>query len=110
MSENFAGENVTSDANSLSLISGTYFDFALVTPDSRPDSYRMREIGVTCSGRRGEDDNKSLTQAKFLIGDYLDINITTSNTANNRKPDQRGGDRDRERDRGGDRRDRGRPY
>lgn len=88
---------------------GTYFDFALVSPDSRPDSYRMREIGVTCSGRRGEDDNKTLTQAKFQIGDYLDINITASNTTNNsRKPEQRGGDRDR--DRGGDRRDRGRPY
>lgn len=69
----------------------------------------MREIGVTCSGRRGEDDNKTLTQAKFQIGDYLDINITTSNTANSRKPEQRG-ERDRERDRGNDRRDRGRPY
>jgi len=64
---------------------GTYFDFALVFPDSRPGVFRMREIGVTCSGQRGADDSKTLLQAKFQIGDYLDINITPAN----RKPEQR---------------------
>ncbi|CRK91110.1 CLUMA_CG004798, isoform A [Clunio marinus] len=70
---------------------GTYFDFALVYPDPRPGTYRMREIGVTCSGQRGADDSKTLTQAKFQIGDYLDINITPAN----RKPEQRQDRRDR---------------
>lgn len=58
---------------------GTYFDFALVYPDGRAPTYRMREIGVTCSGQRGTDDNKTLAQAKFCIGDYMDISITPPN-------------------------------
>lgn len=58
---------------------GTYFDFAIVYPDNRTPTYRMREIGVTCSGQRGGDDNKSLTQAKFQIGNFLDISITPPN-------------------------------
>ncbi|XP_046747410.1 histone deacetylase complex subunit SAP18 [Diprion similis] len=58
---------------------GTYFDFSLVTPEVRNSSYRMREIGVTCSGQRGADDNKTLAQARFTIGDYLDISITPPN-------------------------------
>ncbi|KAJ8683892.1 hypothetical protein QAD02_019684 [Eretmocerus hayati] len=55
---------------------GTYFEFSLVSPDMRTPSYRMREIGVTCSGQKGADDNKSLAQARFVIGDYMDISIT----------------------------------
>jgi histone deacetylase complex subunit SAP18 len=70
---------------------GTYFDFALVYPDSRPGTYRMREIGVTCSGQRGADDSKTLGLVKFQIGDYLDINITPAN----RKPEPRMDRRDR---------------
>lgn len=58
---------------------GTYFDFAIVFPDMRSPTYRMREIGVTCSGQRGSEDNKTLTQAKFSIGNYLDISITPPN-------------------------------
>ena len=74
----------------------------------------MREIGVTCSGQRGADDNKTLSQAKFQIGDYLDINITTpSPNAGMRSKDQRNDrrdrDRSRDRDRVRDQRDR-RPY
>lgn len=45
----------------------------------------MREIGVTCSGQRNADDSLSLAQAKFTIGDYMDINITPPN----RVPQQR---------------------
>ncbi|CAG9787717.1 unnamed protein product [Diatraea saccharalis] len=58
---------------------GTYFDFAIVYPDMRSPTYRMREIGVTCSGQRGGDDNKTLSQVKFQIGNYLDISITPPN-------------------------------
>ncbi|XP_011690143.1 PREDICTED: histone deacetylase complex subunit SAP18 isoform X1 [Wasmannia auropunctata] len=58
---------------------GTYFDFSLVTPELRNSGYRMREIGVTCSGQKGADDNKTLAQARFTIGDYLDISITPPN-------------------------------
>lgn len=63
----------------------------------------MREIGVTCSGQRGADDSKTLAQAKFQIGDYLDINITTNNSGRG-KPDQRQDRRDMGRDIGRDRR------
>ena len=70
---------------------GTYFDFALVFPDTRPGAYRIREIGVTCSGSRGADDSKTLSQAKFQIGDYLDINISPPN----RKPEPRQDRRER---------------
>lgn len=69
----------------------------------------MREIGVTCSGQRGADDNKTLSQAKFQIGDYLDINITTPSPGSNRTKDHRNDRRDRDRDRDRDHRDR-RPY
>ena len=55
---------------------GTYFDFATVFPDARSQRYRMREIGMTCSGRKGPDDNVTLLSADFTIGDYLDIGIT----------------------------------
>lgn len=54
---------------------GTYFDFALVFPDIRGPGYRMRDIGTTCSGQRGTDDNKTLSVSRFQIGDYLDIAI-----------------------------------
>lgn len=46
---------------------GTYFDFSLVTPEMRNSGYRMREIGVTCSGQRGADDNKTLAQARYVV-------------------------------------------
>ncbi|XP_045198868.1 histone deacetylase complex subunit SAP18-like [Mercenaria mercenaria] len=55
---------------------GTFFDFSIVYPDSRSPTYRMREIGTTCSGHRGADDTVSLASKKFVIGDYIDIAIT----------------------------------
>lgn len=103
------------DVNQETRKKGTYFDFALVFPDNRPGAYRMREIGVTCSGnKQGADDNKTLAQAKFQIGDYLDINITFPSTnSQNRFKDDRRDRRDRndrnDRDRDRDQRDR-RPY
>jgi len=58
---------------------GTFFDFALVYPDPRTPAYRMRDIGSTCSGSKGPDDAKTLAEARFQIGDYLDIAIQTPN-------------------------------
>ncbi|WAR08901.1 SAP18-like protein [Mya arenaria] len=55
---------------------GTFFDFSIVYPDSRSPTYRMREIGTTCSGHRGADDTVSLQAKRFVIGDYIDIGIT----------------------------------
>uniref|UniRef100_T1GDY5 18 kDa Sin3-associated polypeptide n=1 Tax=Megaselia scalaris TaxID=36166 RepID=T1GDY5_MEGSC len=55
----------------------------------RQNSFRMREIGVTCSGQKGADDSKTLAQARFSIGDFLDISITPPN----RLPPQRRGPR-----------------
>ncbi|XP_058130168.1 histone deacetylase complex subunit SAP18 [Anopheles ziemanni] len=66
------------DVNPETRRKGTYFDFAIVSPD-RTSNYRMREIGVTCSGQKGADDSKTLAQAKFTIGDFMDINITPPN-------------------------------
>ena len=57
----------------------------------------MREIGVTCSGQRGADDSKTLSQAGFKIGDYLAINITPANRSKEQRLD-RGRDRDRDDD------------
>lgn len=59
---------------------GTYFDFSLVAPELRNSGYRMREIGVTCSGQKGADDNKTLAQARLIINLnlkrwFLKINI-----------------------------------
>ena len=53
---------------------GTVFDFSLVYPDRR--GYRARPVGTTVSGQKTPDDNKTLQQLRFTIGDYLDIAIT----------------------------------
>jgi histone deacetylase complex subunit SAP18 len=66
---------------------GTYFDFALVSPDHRaPGRFQMREIGVTSTGSKGADDLKTLANCKFGIGDYMDINITPPNRMPPRRP------------------------
>ena len=54
---------------------GTFFDFAIVYPDPRAPTYRLRDIGTTCSGRKTADDTVTLASKKFNIGDYLDIAI-----------------------------------
>jgi len=33
-------------------------------------------VGTTVSGQKTPDDNKSLSQLRFTIGDYLDIAVT----------------------------------
>lgn len=55
---------------------GTMFQFSTVYPDARRGGYRMKELGQTCSGRRGTDDNITLHSRKFQIGDYLDVAIS----------------------------------
>ena len=70
---------------------GTYFEFALVFPDLRSPGYRMREIGSTCTGQRGVDDAKSLSAARFQIGDFLDIAITPPQTRPGGPMGRRGG-------------------
>ncbi|CAB3368964.1 histone deacetylase complex subunit SAP18 [Cloeon dipterum] len=56
---------------------GTTLHFALVAPDpTRPNAnLRARDLGATISGHKGPDDNKTLAQLKFRIGDFLDIGI-----------------------------------
>jgi len=55
---------------------GTYFDFSLVFPDLRQGPRcSSRDIGTTVAGQKGPDDQKTLSECKFSIGDYLDISI-----------------------------------
>jgi len=71
---------------------GTYFDFAVVSPASGRGNlqngmlchYNSRDIGTTVSGTKGMDDGKTLAQARFTIGDYLDIAITPPNPSGGR--------------------------
>ena len=78
----------TPDSHPESRKKGTYFDFAVISPHSgrgQPGSggmfchYASRDIGTTVSGTKGMDDNKTLAQARFVIGDYIDIAITPPN-------------------------------
>ncbi|XP_049795996.1 histone deacetylase complex subunit SAP18 [Schistocerca nitens] len=58
---------------------GTHLVFARVFPDKRPEcepgSYAMKEVGVVCCGVAGLDDGKTLAQAKFCPGDFLDVAV-----------------------------------
>ena len=55
---------------------GTLFSFATVYPDPRRGGYRLKDLGQTCCGRRGSDDNITLYSRKFQIGDYVDVAIS----------------------------------
>merc|ERR1712018_16258 len=79
---------------------GTFFDFAIVYPQSA--NYRLREIGTTCAGKKGADDNSTLMSKHFMIGDYIDIAIAPPNNSRDgrdrepmrgRGPPSRGGER-----------------
>jgi len=65
---------------------GTYFDFSLVFPDLRGMNPRCqtRDIGTTVAAKQGQDDNKTLHDCKFVIGDYIDVAITTPTGRNDR--------------------------
>lgn len=55
---------------------GTLFSFSTVYPDTRRGGYRIKDLGQTCSGRKGSDDNITLYSRKFQIGDYMDVAIS----------------------------------
>ncbi len=55
---------------------GTLFSFATVYPDMRRGGYRIKDLGETCSGKRGMNDDTTLFARKFQIGDYVDVAIT----------------------------------
>lgn len=48
--------------------------FGLMTGTSR---IHVRDIGQTVCGQKGPDDNKTLQQCRFIIGDYMDVKILT---------------------------------
>jgi len=71
---------------------GTYFDFAIVYPDLRQGPRcSSRDIGTTVAGQKGPDDNMTLKEAKFCIGDFLDVSINSPNSRMDRFGDRRGG-------------------
>ena len=55
---------------------GTLFSFSTVYPDLRRGGYRMKDLGQTCSGRRGSDDDITLKERKFQIGDFIDVALS----------------------------------
>uniref|UniRef100_A0A915LM41 18 kDa Sin3-associated polypeptide n=1 Tax=Meloidogyne javanica TaxID=6303 RepID=A0A915LM41_MELJA len=59
---------------------GTEFNFAIVAPDRYSARYALREVGITISGQRSPDDEKSLSQCKFEVGDYIDVVINPPDT------------------------------
>lgn len=63
---------------------GTMFEFALVYPDLRMGNYLSRDIGNTSAGNKGNDDSKTLGDAKFSIGDYLNVAISPPNRRTDR--------------------------
>jgi len=75
---------------------GTYFNFKVVAYDLRISRYHFRDIGTTVAGNKGVDDELSLMDSKFTIGDYLDVSITPPNQRNDRMDyGRRGGGGDR---------------
>lgn len=57
---------------------GTLFSFCVVFPDPQSHGYRMRHLGVTCGGKRGPDDELTLKQSRFQIGDFIDLAVSQS--------------------------------
>jgi len=49
--------------------------FAFIYPDKRGRPV-LKEIGVTYSTKKGDDDNKTLDDLQFEIGDYLAVSIS----------------------------------
>lgn len=57
-------------------------NFSFIFPDSK-GKYQRKEIGNVHMYKKGQDDNKTLHQLRFSIGDYIDICIKTVNNNNN---------------------------
>jgi len=56
-------------------------NYSFIFPDSK-GKYQRKEIGSIHMYKKGQDDNKSLQQLRFTIGDYIDISIKTINSNN----------------------------
>jgi len=54
--------------------------FALIYADHR-GRYSTKHLGITSAYRRGEDDYKTLDDARFMIGDYIDVCILSSSAS-----------------------------
>ncbi|CDW60139.1 SAP18 domain containing protein [Trichuris trichiura] len=55
---------------------GTTCSFAIISPDDRAMVFRSRDIGSTVIGQPGTmDDDKTLADARFVVGDYIDVAI-----------------------------------
>jgi len=61
---------------------GTIFKFATVWTD-RAGRNRLKEIGQTVGGQKGEYDHVTLQSEKFQIGDFMDVAI--SNVSQHRR-------------------------
>ena len=46
----------------------------------------IRSVGITTNGTRGVDDGKTLSECKFLVGDYIDVAITPARLPNRGGP------------------------
>lgn len=67
---------------------GTQFNFSIVFPEPTSPTYRMRPIGVTIGGKRGPDDELTLAQCRYQIGDFIDVAIIQSGSVAPRINDQ----------------------
>ena len=54
---------------------GTVLSFATVYPDRR-GLFKVKEIGTTVCGRKGNDDIKTLRSQKFQIGDFMSVAVS----------------------------------
>lgn len=82
---------------------GTQFDFSIVFPEPSNPNYRIRSIGLTIGGKRGPDDELTLAQCRYQIGDFIDVAIRAPGTAEVSRPNNQFNKRNRHRNRpGGD--------
>ena len=54
---------------------GTVLSFATVYADRR-GLHKVKEIGTTVCGRKGNDDLKTLRSQKFQIGDFMSVAVS----------------------------------
>mgnify|MGYP000958477609 CR=1 FL=1 len=79
---------------------GTQFSFSIVFPEPSSPSYRMRPVGLTIGGKRGPNDELTLAQCRYQIGDFIDVAIFPAGVDPSRLNNQI--KRNRQRNRGGD--------
>ena len=79
---------------------GTQFSFSIVFAEPSSPTYRMRSIGLTIGGKRGPDDDLTLAQCRYQIGDFIDVAILPSGADPSRLNSQPN-KRNRQRNRGG---------